>query len=694
VIRCWRLDDGRQTIALSSQRGHLAEVIYWGPRLPDSEDLETLARAHAIDVTGGMLDINPELSICPEATRTFPGQPGLILHDQTGIPILPKFCYTADRQDGNDLKLVFRDDTRGLTYTARFEIDQTTHLITARATIDSDQPVHMHWLSAPVMPAPQLSDEMIDFSGRWCGEFQLNRTSWSPGIRFRENRTGRSGHEHFPGLIVPGRGATNTQGDAWAFHYGWSGGHRMVAEELPDGRRQIQFGHATGMISEPMMHFAAAPLYMSYSDDGINGCAVAFQRHLRDRVVQWPDPDRPRPVHYNCWEAVYFDHDLPVLKDIAEHAASLGAERFVLDDGWFGSRDDDTQALSDWEVDPRKYPEGLYPLIGHVHRLGMTFGIWFEPEMINPDSNVFRTHPEWAMGGEDQIMGRQQMALDMALPAVRDFLFDRISKILSDHEIDYIKWDHNRVLPYPDQAQAQGSYDLMDRLRSAFPDVEIESCASGGGRIDFGILSRTHRVWLSDSNDAVERLKMQHNAAIFLPLAVTGSHVGPRVCHTSGRTIDIRFRAWVAAQRHMGFEMDPRELTEEEASVLRKVTSWWRANREWMTTADILRLDSADPAVIAEQQLASDGGQFVVFVGKAETSPQISPRPLRLTRLTPNATYRIELVNRDDAPALSRGNQTIKHKPLELSGAYLMNYGLTLPWNYPETIWVVKGTLV
>ena len=692
MIQCWRLDDGRQSLVLGSHKDRMAEVIYWGPRLPDDEDLTTLYAAHAIDVTGGMLDANPELSLCPEATRTFPGQPGMIIRSESGVPLLPKFCLDMAVEGEDSLALHFSDKAHGLRYVADFGINPRTHVIAAKATLKSDKPLYLHWLSAPVFPAPQAADEMIDFAGRWCGEFQMNRTAWSAGIRYRNNRTGRTGHEHFPGLLVPCRGATNAAGHTYGFHYGWSGGHRMVAEELPDGRRQIQFGHASRVEAKPRKIFETAPLYAMFSDDGINGCAVAFQRHLRDEIVQFPDPKRPRPVHYNCWEAVYFDHNLPELKDIAERAAKLGAERFVLDDGWFGTRDDDTSSLSDWEVDPRKYPDGLKPLIDHVHGLGMTFGIWFEPEMINPNSNIHRAHPDWALGGEDQILGRNQKALNMALPAVRDFLFERISKVLTDNPIDYIKWDHNRVLPTPDASQTRGSYDLLDRLRAAHPGVEIESCASGGGRIDFGILSRTHRVWLSDSNDALERLKMQHNAAIFLPMVVTGSHVGPRKCHTSGRILDIRFRAWVAAQRHMGFEMDPRELTDEEAQVLSIVTEWWKENRDWMARADILRLDSADPAVIAEQQLAEGGERFVVFAGKADTSDQISPRPLRLTRLTPDARYRIELINRADAVGLSRGETALKSGPIELSGSYLMSHGITLPWAFPETMWVVEGT--
>ncbi|PRY76363.1 alpha-galactosidase [Yoonia maritima] len=691
MIQCWRLDDARQTLVLGVRDKQLAEAIYWGPRLPDSENLETLYAVHGIDVAGGMLDQHPELSICPAATRTFQGQPGMALRDTAGKPLLPKLAFESVEAKTDALTLTYTDQSIGLTYRAHFAIDPETHLISMSAELESEQPINLQWLAAPVLPAPQLSDEMIDFAGRWCGEFQMNRTPWSAGMRTRDNRTGRTGHEHFPGLIVPCRSATNTQGAAYGFHYGWSGGHKMVAEELPDGRRQIQFGNASDTELTPLTHFKTAPLFATYSGIGLNGCATAFQRHLRDRVVTWPHPDRPRPVHYNCWEAIYFDHDIPELQEIATHAASLGAERFVLDDGWFGKRDDDTTSLGDWFIDKRKYPDGLTPLIDHIHGLGMTFGIWFEPEMINPDSDTYRAHPDWALGDEDQILGRHQKVLNMALPAVRDYLFHRIAKVLTDYDIDYIKWDHNRVLPTPDADQTRGTYALLDRLRTAFPQVEIESCASGGGRIDFGIMEHTQRVWLSDSNDALERLKIQHNAALFLPQCVTGSHVGPRVCHTSGRILDIRFRAWVAAQRHMGFEMDPRELTDDEADVLRRVTGWWKDNRDWMRHADILRLDAADPAVLAEQHLHQD--QFAVFAGKADTSTQIAPRPLRLTGLDANATYHVDLANRDELTrkALSRGQSPLKTNAINVSGQYLMHHGITLPWSFPETMWVIEG---
>lgn len=689
--RSWRLDDGHQTLVLAAKGDRLPQITYWGAPLPAGEDLSAISLGAAIDLTGGMLDENPDLSILPESARTFPGQPGLVCRDASGHPLLPKFCFDRAAETDGALILHYADAANGLRYRAEFKTHAGSGLIETRAYLDAVAPIWIHWLAAPVFPGPQQSDRMIDFAGRWCGEFQTNETPWSAGMRYRENRTGRTGHEHFPGLILPFTGATNTQGEAQAFHYGWSGGHKMIAEELPDGRRQIQFGHAARMEVEAATSYATAPLYTCYSNQGINGCAVAFQRFLRDKIVQFPNANRPRPVHYNCWEAVYFHHDMKTLQDIATRAAALGAERFVLDDGWFGQRDDDTSSLADWQIDPRKYPDGLNPLIDHVHAEGMRFGIWFEPEMVNQESAVFKANPDWALGDADQTLGRQQMALNMALPAVRDYIYDCMAAILSAHPIDYIKWDHNRVLPMPDAAQTRGSYSLLDRLRADFPGVEIESCASGGGRIDFGIMARTHRVWLSDSNDAQERLKIQHNAALFLPSAITGSHVGPRHCHTSGRMLDINFRAWIAAQRHMGFEMDPRELTANETAVLKRVTAWYKDNRKWMMAGDILRLDSADPAVIAEEQLARDGSQFVVFAGKFDTSAQISPRPLRLTGLDPDAQYRVEIINRDDAVPLSRGTPVLKTDPIIASGQWLMGQGLTLPWAFPQTIWVVQG---
>jgi len=691
MSHCWRLDDGRQTLVLATKGDLLPQVVYWGKPLPISDTSAVLATAHQQDFTGGMLDGNPDLSLCPEASQTFPGQPGLRCRNTQGALLHPKFRFLSAEESTNNLVLTYKDTALSITYEANFVLTPQTGLIAAWARLTSTKPIWLQWLAAPVFPAPQNSSEMLDVSGRWISEFQINKVQWSAGIHLRESRTGRSGHEHFPGLVIPEFGANNTTGQAYGFHYGWSGGHKMIAEELPDGRRQVQFGNATDSEPTARLQYETAKLYAVFSDQGLNGCAVAFQRHLRDHIVHFAKAAMPRPVHYNCWEAIYFDHDISVLKQIATKAKSLGAERFVLDDGWFGHRDDDTTSLGDWQIDSRKYPDGLGPIVDHVSTLGMQFGLWFEPEMVSPKSALFRAHPDWVLGPEDQLLGRKQMVLDISLQEVSEYLFNSIAALLRKYDITYIKWDHNRVLPISDADQTRASYALLARLQVDFPHVEIETCASGGGRIDFGILNHTQRIWLSDSNDALERSRIQHGAALFLPSAVTGSHVGPRQCHTTGRVFNMEYRGWVAAQRHMGFEIDPREISDLETQILSDITQWYKDNREWMMHADILRLDSSDPSVIAEMQLARDRSRFVVFSNQLETSAQINPRPLRLTQLDPDDIYIVELKNRNAIHKLSRGNPLLKSRKLQISGAWLMAHGLNLPYNMPSSIWVVEG---
>ncbi|HMO72565.1 MAG TPA: alpha-galactosidase [Paracoccaceae bacterium] len=682
----WRVDTAIQTLVVAATSGGPA-CIYWGPPLPLGEDLAQIAAAVRADLSGGMLDRLPDLTLCPAPGEGWQGAPGLVLAEADGTPLLPRFALAGAEQREGRLDLVSRWGGVTLTHTIAA---QATGTVTMRTVLDADRPLRCAWLAAPVLPAPQ-EGSILTPAGRWSREMQPVRSPWGPGQHVREARTGRSGQEHPPWVVFPGQGCTPTQGRAWALHYAWPGGHRMVAEELADGRRQVQMGHATGAWGAPAMRFETAEVIAVVSTSGLNGIAAAFQHDLRDRVIRWPDPARPRPVHYHGWEAVCSDHRLGTLAALATRAAALGAERFVLDDGWFGRRDDDTSSLGDWSVDRRKWPDGLHPLVAHVRGLGMAFGLWVEPEMVNPDSDLLRAHPDWALGPADQVLGRNQMVLDMGRHEVRDHLFAVLDALLREYPIDYLKWDHNRLLPVVDAGQAEGILALLARLRAAHPGVEIESCASGGGRIDAGILAHTHRVWLSDCIDAQERLRMQADAALFLPACITGSHVGAAASHTTGRVLPMSFRVRVAAMRHFGFEMDLRHLPEADAAVLAEVTTWWKANRGWMMPGTILQLDADDPAVPAEVQIAADGARFVLFAGQADTSAQILPRPLRLAGLDPAARYRLQLVNPEDAPPQSRGHCALKDGPLVLSGAALMGRGLSLPLAWPATLWMVEG---
>ena len=538
----WRLDHGQQTLVLASSSQIMAYVVYWGASLPADTCLATLVAAQERDVTGGMIDSHSAVSLCPVEGDAFPGQPGLLGTDQQGQSLMPRFVLQSDEQTSQGLVLNYRDEQHGLSYQARIGLCSIAGIWRLSASLVADQPVQLQWLAAPVFPAMDYLPELHEFAGRWVGEFQPHQRQWGPSALVRENRTGRTGHEHFPALLAASAGTSHTQGEVYAWHYGWSGGHKMVAEQLPDGRRQVQFGHVTGSYRGMQQEFHTADLYVAHSTAGMNDISVPLQRLVRDEILPQGFSDKPRPVHYNCWEAIYFDHKLETLADLAVKAAALGAERFVLDDGWFGKRDDDTTSLGDWVLDKRKYPNGLQPVIDAIKAQGLGFGLWFEPEMVNEDSDLYRAHPEWLLGPADQTRGRQQLVLNIALPAVQEYLYEHIAAMLAEYDIEYIKWDHNRVLPHADAAQTHALYALLGRLRLAFPEVEIESCSSGGGRIDYGVLQHTQRVWLSDSNDAMERLRIQQQSAGFLPLVVTGSHVGPRHCHTSGRTHTMAFR--------------------------------------------------------------------------------------------------------------------------------------------------------
>ena len=690
MMKKWRLDTRNQSLVLSSLNNRLPCIIYWGECLPRDENLDELYEASKKDWGDNLLDQIPELSILPEQSANFSGQLGCKMRDVNGHLLSSNFVFFADEVSNNSLTLVFKDKDLGITYTAGIDALYEDDVYALNAKINSNNPIIMEWLSAPVIEAPQTSNEMLDYGGHWGSEFRSQRTPWVTGVHLRESRVGTTSHAHFPGLMIPTAGSSENLGSCYGFHYGWSGGHRMIAEQLQDGRKQIQFGNTENSELNPLTSFETAKLYISHSGAGLGGVGRIFRDFVSNSIVDLPIGSI-RPVHYNCWEAVYFDHNIEELKEIATLAADIGAERFVLDDGWFKGRNSATSSLGDWYVDEHKYPDGMHPLVKHIHSNGMTFGLWFEPEMVSPDSDLFRSHPEWILGDISQTLGRAQYVLDISINEVQEYLFERIDSILNEYPIEYIKWDHNRVLPYPDASQTRALYSLLDRIRESHSGLEIETCSSGGGRIDYGILEHTQRVWLSDSNDALERLRIQHEALLWLPIHVTGSHVGPKVCHTSGRELPMSFRAWVAAQRHMGFEMDPKELSTEDKVILKSVTQWWKKNREWMMSANILRLPCIDKTVIAEIQVNLQGDHFVVFAGQSSASELSSSVPLVLAGLDSKSMYNISVHNKKEIKSLGKSDEGLMNKNLMLSGQFLMTKGLQLPKMFPANMLVIEG---
>nr|WP_319391171.1 alpha-galactosidase [uncultured Cohaesibacter sp.] len=411
--------------------------------------------------------------------------------------------------------------------------------------------------------------EVTGYRGMWGREFHSFTEPLGEGHWMRQNRRGRTSHDCPPTLFI------DHEAMQFAVSLGWSGNHQIVIDKLDDGRRLLHAGEVFEpgeVILTPGESYQSPTLYAGAD-------TKAFHSFVRDDLVAWPTGQMaPRPVTLNTWEGNYFDHRIEDLKSQASAAAALGIERFVLDDGWFGERDDDTTSLGDWDIDPRKYPQGLAPLIDHVTGLGMEFGIWLEPEMTNPASKLMTAHPDWVLqvDGHPHLLSRNQLVLDLSRKEVHDYLFEKIDKLLSAHAISYIKWDMNRDLTQvggangraATSAQTRAVYALMDRIRAAHPKVEIESCSSGGGRVDFGVLARTHRVWASDCTDALDRLDIQHGITGFLPPELVGAHVSASPNHQTGRRHSLAFRAIVAMAYHFGVELNPQTLAPEEQQEL------------------------------------------------------------------------------------------------------------------------------
>ncbi|WP_049560985.1 alpha-galactosidase, partial [Nonomuraea sp. SBT364] len=404
-------------------------------------------------------------------------------------------------------------------------------------------------------------------------------------------------------------------------------------------------------------------------------------------------PSSPRPVVLNTWEAVYFDHDLDRLLELAGRAARVGVERFVLDDGWFPGRRHDRAGLGDWRVDPAVWPDGLHPLVKRVRELGMQFGLWFEPEMINPDSELARAHPDWILQTGDRLppAARHQQVLDLTNPAAYAHIKERLLALIGEYELDFIKWDHNRDLVDAGSTLRQGRaavhaqtlavYRLLDEIRAAHPRLEIESCSSGGARVDLGILERTDRVWASDCIDPVERRQIMRWTAQLLPPELIGSHIGADRSHTTGRRHDLAFRAATAFFGHYGIEWDLASLTDDELGELAGWIALHKEHRDLLHTGVMVRLDDVPEGVEAHGVVAPDGRAAVYEIALLERPATWPPGLVRLPGLDPDTLYRVRpltpVASHGVAPAWVSGGTV-------LPGAALAASGIAVPPLFPD----------
>ncbi|MFC7329705.1 alpha-galactosidase [Marinactinospora rubrisoli] len=704
----------------------LPSVAHWGADLGplDGGAARRVVEAGAPPLPHSSVDSPGRLTLLPAEAEGWRGQPGVAGH-RDGVVAYPRWRVGSVRVsaldggspaepggaagEGGRVVVTAADPGLGLALESEVRMERgglvrLRHAVTNTGNGDWT----LDGLLA-VMPLPPEATELLDLTGRWCRERVPQRQPFGYGTRLRASRRGRTGHDA-PLLLVAGEaGFGFRHGEVWGVHVAWSGDHAHLAERLPDEAGQAAGILAGGELLRPgEIRLAAGATYRTpwvcyaWSGAGLDGLSARVHAWLRDRPEH---PPQPRPLVLNTWEAVYFDHDLDRLRALADVAARVGVERFVLDDGWFTHRRHDRAGLGDWTVDPTVWPDGLHPLFRHVRDLGMQAGLWVEPEMVNPDSDLARAHPDWLLAapGRTPREWRHQLVLDLGRPEVTEYLLDRLDALVAEYRLDYLKWDHNRDLLEAVHAptgaagvhrQTAALYRLLAELRRRHPTLEIESCASGGGRVDLGILAHTDRVWASDTNDALERQAIQRWTGLLLPPELVGSHVGGPVAHTTGRTAPLPFRCATSLFGHAGIEWDITTCTDGELAVLTAWTALYRELRPLLHTGVTVRADLPDPTAWLHGVVAPDRAAAVFCYARLATSPAAYPGRVRLPGLDPERGYRVrprwELGEPNfghvEPPAWLRSGETV------LSGAALGRAGLQMPVLRPENALLLHVT--
>ncbi|UJW75293.1 alpha-galactosidase [Rhizobium sp. SL42] len=620
------VDSGQFALSLRLPDLGMPEILSFGtvPAEVDALfDIERSSRVNGMDVAV------PTSVLLPTGGMGFFGWPAISGH-RAGRDFTAQFGGWLVKRDGNRTILNGDDAVAklGIAITLTAHASGLISMATELTNL-GEADYQLDRCMAATFLAPAGDVQVMSFTGIWGREFQTRRELLGNGTWVQESRRGRTSHDRFPMLFI------ESETQVFGVTLGWSGNHQMVIDRTDDGQRLVHLGELfePGEIVLTPGESYTSPIAYAGAD------SQDFHAFVRDELTCWPGGRMsPRPVTLNTWEGNYFDHQMGSLKAQATAAAALGIERFVLDDGWFGKRDNDTTSLGDWDIDARKYPDGLKPLVDHVTGLGMQFGIWFEPEMVNPVSELYKARPDWALQveGRPLLESRTQLVLDLTRPEVSDYLFGKIDAVLAHHAVSYVKWDMNRDLTHAGgrdgkakiAAQTRAVYALMDRVRAAHPDVEIESCASGGGRIDYGALARTHRVWTSDCTDALERLEIQRGASAFVPPEILGSHISASPNHQTGRRHTLSFRALVAIAYHLGVELNPLELTEEERADLKVYIEAYKRLRGLLHAPGAsFRLEPLDGRYVWG---AAGPDKIVVIVAQGPQMVGEQPAPLKL----------------------------------------------------------------
>ena len=590
------------------------------------------------------------------------------------------------------LSVTLCDAATGMEVELLYGVFAEKDMITRAARIRNGggEPIRLRKAASACLDLPFGEWELVHFHGRHAFERQFARQPLMNGIQTIASKRGASSHQHNPFVILCEPETAEDTGACYGVMPMYSGNHRTDIELDQSGSVRVVTGinnDGFSWLLKPGEQFDTPEVLLTYSSAGFAALSQAYHRFLRENVCRRYIPLSERPILLNSWEAMYFDFDEERLLGLAREAKELGVDMLVIDDGWFGHRDDDRSSLGDWFPNTRKLPHGFDTLLRKIDGMGLKVGLWVEPEMVSEDSELYRAHPDWALRvpGRKPTLGRSQMVLDLSRPEIVNWLFDTLASLLRELPIAYIKWDMNRSitdlysasLPADRQGELShryvlGLYDLLDRLTKSFPDVLFEGCAGGGGRFDAGMMAYCPQIWCSDNTDPIARLSIQYGTSFGYPVSAVGAHVSTAPNHQTGRTTPFGTRAAVAMTGTFGYELNPAKLTAEEKEEIRQQLARFRALRSLIGEGDYFRLAAPGKGrFTAWQQVSADKRESLLTL--VLTEPEANPKPLhiKLKGLAPDAVY----VLREAVFAGCKASMPV----LRLPGNALMYAGVTLP---------------
>lgn len=685
--KVFRIDAHGMTYAFGINGANELQTLYWGASLAPGDQLHAAAAKPEIasfDASttttpneyagwGGVLYVEPALKV------TYPdGNRDLVLH------------YVSHKIDGDKLTITMKDIQRDVFVDLHYSVDEGTGIVGRSAVIwnRTSTPVMIEEAAAAQWNLPRGTDYMLRYlTGRWAGEWSLQEQAIRPGETVLQSKRGSTGHQNNPWFAIERGEHTDEQtGDVWFGALAWSGSWRITVEQdqlqqirVTGGFNPFDFGYKL----QPGEKLETPVFYGGYSHAGIGGASRLLHRFELARILPGAPAPRPRPVIYNSWEATGFNVDEAGQEALAEKAASIGVERFVMDDGWFGQRKDDHAGLGDWYVNQQKFPHGLKPLIDKVNSLGMDFGLWVEPEMVNPDSDLYRKHPDWVLNfpGRPRTEGRNQLVLNLARQDVRDYVYGFLDQLLSENKIAFLKWDYNRnwsepgwPAVAPDEQKAvyveyvRNLYSILQQLHAKYPKVEIESCSGGGGRVDLGILSLTDEVWPSDNTDPFDRLRIQDGFTYAYTPGVMMAWVTDSPNWVNHRTTSVAYRFLSSMQGSLGVGANLNLWTPADFATAKDLITAYKDVRETVQHGSLYRLISPrNGSEFSSTESVSVNKKQAVLFAFLHSSQMGYPFPrLYLLGLDPETIYRVTPIS----------GVLAKNSPVEASGSYWMSHGV------------------